>query len=60
MTCPRCGIKMFFEWAEPWFDYLKDEAFTDKVYHCDNCDYDILQTVDENNEEVKIRRYFFG
>lgn len=54
---------MILEWTEPWFDYLKDELFIDRVYHCDNCDYDMTQTVNKNNKEIErkqFRRYLNG
>lgn len=50
---------MILEWEVPWFNYLGEE-FTDRVYHCDNCDYDITQTVNKNNEEIEKKQFFFG
>ena len=62
MNCPKCGNKMILEWEAPWFNLLKEE-FIDRVYHCDNCDYDITQTINKNNEEIErkqFRRYLNG
>ena len=51
---------MILEWTEPWFDYLKNDLFIDRLYHCDNCDCDMTQTVNKNNKEIERKQFFFG
>ena len=59
LNCPKCGKEMILEWKFLWFNHLGEE-FIDKVYHCDNCDYDMTQTVNKNNEEIERKQFFFG
>ena len=59
MKCPKCGNETIKEWEYVWIN-SKGQKLMDIVYHCDNCDHDMAQVINDKGEEIERKQFFFG
>jgi hypothetical protein len=59
MLCPKCEKPLQEMWREDWYN-AKGDIITSAVGHCDECDFDGLWDINEEDNEINFRQYFFG